>query len=235
MKIINKRQQEIKNVLPLLSEYNKLHKLTKWCTPASNNRVIRAWSVYKNDMSLSYRSIGNPNTNSGAFGRAAVLASRAYKSDATLFSVNGTTSSNFVVLKALKLQNKHIRILAQRNVHKSIIDACRDYQIDISFLPVTYSRTTGYFLPNQNKEIIAAIKKHKPHVLLLTNPTYEGYCCDIKKLITSIRATNSRIIIFIDEAWGAHLCFSDSLPDSAMEAGADICVQSTHKMDMSLQ
>jgi len=108
-------------------------------------------------MSLSYRSIGNPNTNSGAFGRAAVLASRAYKSDATLFSVNGTTSSNFVVLKALKLQNKHIRILAQRNVHKSIIDACRDYQIDISFLPVTYSRTTGYFLPNQNKEIIAAI------------------------------------------------------------------------------
>ncbi len=88
MKIINKRQQEIKNVLPLLSEYNKLHKLTKWCTPASNNRVIRARSVYKNDMSLSYRSIGNPNTNSGAFGRAAVLASRAYKSDATLFSVN---------------------------------------------------------------------------------------------------------------------------------------------------
>jgi arginine/lysine/ornithine decarboxylase len=41
--------------------------------------------------------------------------------------------------------------------------------------------------------------------------------------------------VFVDEAWGAHLHFSKKLPTSAMEAGADICVQSTHKQGGSLQ
>lgn len=32
------------------------------------------------------------------------------------------------------------------------------------------------------------------------------------------------------EAWGAHLPFHDELPSWAMDAGADVCVVSVHKM-----
>jgi lysine decarboxylase len=36
--------------------------------------------------------------------------------------------------------------------------------------------------------------------------------------------------LIVDEAWGAHLPFHDSLPTWAMDAGADVCVVSVHKM-----
>src|SRR5690554_5584466 len=35
--------------------------------------------------------------------------------------------------------------------------------------------------------------------------------------------------VIVDEAHGAHLAFSDRLPDCAMKSGADIAVQSAHK------
>src|SRR6185369_7011924 len=43
------------------------------------------------------------------------------------------------------------------------------------------------------------------------------------------------IIIFVDEAWGSLFPFSEKMPTSAMEAGADICFQSTHKQGSGLQ
>jgi lysine decarboxylase len=39
----------------------------------------------------------------------------------------------------------------------------------------------------------------------------------------------------VDEAWGGHLHFHPDLPPSAMACGADLCVQSTHKLAGGLQ
>jgi lysine decarboxylase len=36
--------------------------------------------------------------------------------------------------------------------------------------------------------------------------------------------------LIVDEAWGAHLPFHPDLPTWAMDAGADVCVVSVHKM-----
>src|SRR6185437_8332765 len=36
--------------------------------------------------------------------------------------------------------------------------------------------------------------------------------------------------LIVDEAWGAHLPFHQDLPTWAMDAGADVCVVSVHKM-----
>lgn len=36
--------------------------------------------------------------------------------------------------------------------------------------------------------------------------------------------------MIVDEAWGAHLPFHPELPTWAMDAGADVCVVSVHKM-----
>src|SRR3954469_25474275 len=38
-----------------------------------------------------------------------------------------------------------------------------------------------------------------------------------------------------DEAWGAHLPFHPELPTWAMDAGADVCVTSVHKMGSGLE
>jgi lysine decarboxylase len=42
-------------------------------------------------------------------------------------------------------------------------------------------------------------------------------------------------MVVVDEAWGGHLHFHPALPESAMAAGADVCVQSTHKLAGGLQ
>ncbi len=42
-------------------------------------------------------------------------------------------------------------------------------------------------------------------------------------------------MVVVDEAWGGHLHFHPGLPESAMAAGADVCVQSTHKLAGGLQ
>src|SRR5581483_8385918 len=41
--------------------------------------------------------------------------------------------------------------------------------------------------------------------------------------------------LIVDEAWGAHLPFHDDLPTWAMDAGADVCVVSVHKMGMGFE
>lgn len=41
--------------------------------------------------------------------------------------------------------------------------------------------------------------------------------------------------LIVDEAWGAHLPFHPDLPSWAMDAGADVCVTSIHKMGSGLE
>jgi lysine decarboxylase len=42
-------------------------------------------------------------------------------------------------------------------------------------------------------------------------------------------------MVVVDDAWGGHLHFHPALPESAMAGGADVCVQSTHKLAGGLQ
>jgi len=221
---------------PLLSAYNSLGgTILQWCTPSIHMEVPRVHDIYRNDTSVSYHSLGNPCTNTGVFLLAHKLAAQAYGADHTLFSVNGSTGSNFIILRALKHQLGKVKILAQRNVHKSINTAAEDYQIDVTFIPPRYNDTLQIFVPNTIEEIVLHVKKHKPNVLLITNPTYEGISLYLPELVSKVRKIKRDVIIFVDEAWGAHFRFSDKLPTSAMQAGADICVQSTHKQGSGLQ
>ncbi len=59
-------------------------------------------------------------------------------------------------------------------------------------------------------------------------PDPYGTCADIAA-IAEICHERGRPLI-VDEAWGAHLPFHDQLPTWAMDADADICVVSVHKM-----
>lgn len=227
----------LKKDLPLLSVLNnEIEGIIRWCTPSIHPRVPQIRGVYESDISISYHLLGNPSLNTGIFLKAHKKAAKAYKSEHTLFSVNGSTGSNFIVLRSLKHQLGHINMLAQRNVHKSISVAIEDYGIDVEYLEPHYDNELQIIIPNTVKEIVDGVKKNpKFNVLFLTNPTYEGLSLDLKELVKEVRKANPNIIIFVDEAWGSHFSFSDKLPHSAMEAGVDICVQSTHKQGSGLQ
>ncbi len=232
--MLNKKYQK---KLPLLSVINnELGGVIKWCTPSIHPMVPRVNSIYENDISISYHSLGNPSLNTGIFKEAHELAAKAYKAERTLFSVNGSTGSNFIVFRALKHQLGKVRMLAQRNVHKSVSVATEDYRINVTYLKPHYDQKLQIFVPNTLKEIVEGLKENpETNVVFFSNPTYEGLSLDLTKVISAVRKINSKIIIFVDEAWGAHFPFSDKLPVCAMEAGADICVQSIHKQGSGLQ
>ena len=69
-----------------------------------------------------------------------------------------------------------------------------------------------------------------PHAkaVLIINPTYYGVATDLKSIADIVHSYD--IPLIVDEAHGPHLKFNDKLPMSAMEAGADLCTQSTHKI-----
>jgi arginine decarboxylase len=63
---------------------------------------------------------------------------------------------------------------------------------------------------------------------MIVSPTPYGTCADITA-IADICHRRGKLLI-VDEAWGAHLPFHEELPTWAMDAGADVCVVSVHKM-----
>jgi arginine/lysine/ornithine decarboxylase len=64
------------------------------------------------------------------------------------------------------------------------------------------------------------------------SPTYHGVMSDTKALAEIAHEYGA--VLIADEAHGNHMYFSDRLPNGALELGADIVCQSTHKMSGSL-
>jgi arginine decarboxylase len=60
------------------------------------------------------------------------------------------------------------------------------------------------------------------------SPTPYGTCADIEAIAGLCHQRGKPLIV--DEAWGAHLPFHEDQPTWAMDAGADVCVVSVHKM-----
>jgi len=63
---------------------------------------------------------------------------------------------------------------------------------------------------------------------LIVSPSPYGTCADIAAIADVCHERDKPLIV--DEAWGAHLPFHEDLPTWAMDAGADVCVVSVHKM-----
>ena len=69
-----------------------------------------------------------------------------------------------------------------------------------------------------------------PKAVVIVSPTYYGVLSDIPSLAAVCEEYTGTVLI-VDEAHGAHLGLDDSrLPRSSIQLGADITVQSTHKV-----
>ena len=60
--------------------------------------------------------------------------------------------------------------------------------------------------------------------ILVNNPTYYGICSDLRRIVALAHAHGMKCLA--DEAHGTHFYFGESLPVSAMAAGADMAAVS---------
>ena len=159
------------------------------------------------------------------------LAADAFNAAHAFFMVGGTTSSvQSMIMASVKAGEK---IILPRNVHRSAINA----MILIGAIPIYVNpevdKRLGISLGMSVKQVEQAIIDNPDaKAILVNNPTYYGICSNLKEIVRLAHEHN--MLALVDEAHGTHFYFSDDLPMSAMEAGADMASVSMHKSGGSL-
>ena len=159
------------------------------------------------------------------------LTADAFGAEHAFLMVGGTTSAvQNMVLSVCKAGDK---IILPRNVHKSVINAivlCGAIPINVN---PKINPVLGIALGMDISSVEETIRNNPDAVaVFVNNPTYYGICSDIKSIVKIAHSYGMKVLA--DEAHGTHFYFSDQLPISAMEAGADMAAISMHKSGGSL-
>lgn len=159
------------------------------------------------------------------------LTAELYGAEYCWFSINGTTA--LIEAMIMGTVGPDETIIIPREAHRSVISGlvlsgAKPVYMDCNF-DERWSIPLGVSLVN-------AIKTMEAHpeakAILLVYPNYYGIGVDIVNIVKE--AHKRGLIVLVDEAHGPHLPFSESLPVEAIEAGADLVAQSTHKSVGSL-
>lgn len=159
------------------------------------------------------------------------LAAEAFHAAHAFLMVGGTTSS--VQSMILSVAKRGEKIILPRNVHRSVIGAMVLCGAVPVYVNPQCSQRLGIPLGMSVEDVRRAIEENPDaKAVLVNNPTYYGVCSDIRSIVKL--AHEHGMYCLADEAHGTHFYFSDKLPVSAMEAGADMAAVSMHKSGGSL-
>ena len=155
------------------------------------------------------------------------LAADAYGSKRAFFSVHGTSGAiQAMIMSVLRPGEK---ILVPRNVHKSVNAGIILSGAEPVYMKPEIDDELGISHGVSVETVKNTLKEHSDvKAVLIINPTYYGVAADIKSIADIAHSYD--IPLLVDEAHGPHLKFHEKLPISAIDAGADICCQSTHKI-----
>ena len=165
------------------------------------------------------------------FAEAQRLAAEAWGARRTWFLVNGASQGNHVAL--LTLAHAGDRVVLQRNAHSSTVDALVLSGLRPTFADPELDPDLAIAHCLTPSALDAALRDTPGAVgAAVVSPTYFGAIADVAALVEV--AHGHGVPLIVDEAWGAHLAFSDELPDHALALGADLVISSTHKIVGSL-
>ncbi|MFD0717105.1 aminotransferase class I/II-fold pyridoxal phosphate-dependent enzyme [Paenibacillus sp. GCM10027626] len=163
---------------------------------------------------------------SGAIAEAQQLAAGCFGAEETYFLVGGSTAGNLAMLLACCGQGE--LVLVQRNVHKSVLHGLELAGAQAVFIMPDEDEGSGLLLPPSLTAIEQAMQRYpQAKAVFLSNPSYYGLSVDLRPYAELIHQYNC--LLLVDEAHGAHYGLHPGFPLSAMQAGADAAVQSTHK------
>ncbi|MCC0658180.1 aminotransferase class I/II-fold pyridoxal phosphate-dependent enzyme [Clostridioides sp. ES-S-0123-01] len=149
-----------------------------------------------------------------------------FKSDYTYYLING--SSCGIQSAIMSVCNPKSKIIVNRDCHQSVINGCILGDVDIEYIPCEICKNTNILKGVNVINVIDIIDKNlDAKAILLTYPTYYGMTYDLEYICNYAHSKN--MVVIVDEAHGAHLGLSEKLPKTALEQGADVVIQSTHK------
>ena len=194
--------------------------------------VSARWTQKTGTHIFSYDVTETPLTDDlhhpeGAIAEAQQLLGQLYGADRSFFLVNGSTCGNEAMILGAALEGE--KIMIARNAHKSammglILSGADPVYVMPELLPewsiqggITADAVQKCFAENPDCK-----------ALFLVCPSYYGICSDLKAIANVCHSHGA--LLLVDEAHGGHLYFHSQLPQGALACGADVCVQSMHKV-----
>ncbi|MGB3293852.1 MAG: aminotransferase class I/II-fold pyridoxal phosphate-dependent enzyme, partial [Phormidesmis sp.] len=163
----------------------------------------------------------------GVILQAQSLAAAAFGAEQTWFLANGSTCGLEAAI--LATCGPGDKLILPRDVHTSAISGLILSGAVPVYVAPTYGSDWDISLGVSPDTVAQALTAHPDaKAVLLVSPTYYGVCSDLAAIAPLVHSYN--IPLIIDEAHAPHFAFHPDLPISALAAGADITVQSAHKV-----
>ncbi|QFS44542.1 aminotransferase class I/II-fold pyridoxal phosphate-dependent enzyme [Nostoc sphaeroides] len=163
----------------------------------------------------------------GVIQEAQQLAAEVFGASQTWFLVNGSTCG--IEAAILATCGTGDKIILPRNVHSSAIAGLILSGAIPIFLNPEYDPVLDIAHSITPNTVESALQQHPNAKAVLTvYPTYYGVCGNLSAIASITHQYN--IPLLVDEAHGAHFAFHPELPTPALAAGADLTVQSIHKV-----
>ncbi|MEH2091728.1 aminotransferase class I/II-fold pyridoxal phosphate-dependent enzyme [Nostoc sp.] len=204
--------------------YTPGHKLGEGISQSLADLLGKA--VFRADLT-ELADLDNLFAPQGVIQAAQQLAAEAFGASQTWFLVNGSTCG--IEAAILATCGTGDKIILPRNVHSSAIAGLILSGAIPIFLNPEYDPVLDIAHSITPNAVQSALQQHPDaKAVLVVYPTYYGVCGDLSAIANITHQYN--IPLLVDEAHGAHFTFHPELPTPALAAGADLTVQSIHKV-----
>ncbi|MFH8840570.1 aminotransferase class I/II-fold pyridoxal phosphate-dependent enzyme [Streptomyces sp. NPDC017868] len=194
-------------------------------------RAVLGDAVFRSDV-LATSGLDDRTSSQGVVEEAQALMAEAVGAEHAFFSTCGSSLS--VKSAMLSVAGPHEELLVGRDAHKSVVSGLVLSGIRPVWVDPQWDAERHLAHPPTAEAFERALTEHpEARGALVTTPTPYGTCSDIAAIAEACHRHGVPLIV--DEAWGAHLPFHPELPTWAMDAGADVCVTSVHKMGSGLE
>jgi arginine decarboxylase len=164
---------------------------------------------------------------SGSILQAEQLLADAYGVDRSFMMVGGSSLGNMAAIMSVAGPGE--TVLVQRNAHKSVVAGIIHSGARPVWLLPEWDRRIGIAHGVALSMVEVAVANHpQAKAMVVLNPTYFGTVPDMEAIAEVCK--RSKLPLIADEAHGPHFRFGQGYPIAAENVGADIVVQSTHKI-----
>src|SRR3954469_2146235 len=186
---------------------------------------------FRDDL-LASSGLDDRSSSGGYLKKAETLMADAVGAEHVFFSTCGSSLS--VKAAMLAVAGGRGELLVSRDAHKSVVAGLIFAGVEPRWIKVRYDDELHMAHPPSPEQVEEAWVAHPDAAgALIVSPTPYGTCGDLEGIREVCHKRGKPLIV--DEAWGAHLPFHGDLPTWAMDAGADVCVVSVHKMGMGFE
>lgn len=182
---------------------------------------------FRNDL-LASNGLDDRRSSNGYLSRAEALMADAVGAEDAFFSTCGSSLSVKAAMMAVA-GGGNGELLVTRDSHKSVVAGLIFSGVQPNWITPQWDARHHISHPPSPQQVRDAWARHPDAAgALIVSPSPYGTCADLSGIAQVCHERGKPLIV--DEAWGAHLPFHENLPTWAMDAGADVCVVSVHKM-----